>query len=188
MSRGSRGASLLAASLFAGSVLVPAMAHHGRTQGVNRESAGWPVASFALVDLSGQPFTERRFAGCWTFVVFGDVDCGLPCEAPLAALAQMRRRIAGSDAIRTTQVVFVSLDPERDTPERMRRHLAAFDIHFLGATGPRPALRRLMDDLDVAGRGALLLVGPDAVLRSELLPPYDPLLLTAEYLRTRSRR
>jgi hypothetical protein len=45
-----------------------------------------------------------------------------------------------------------------------------------------------MDELDVAGRGALLLVGPDAVLRSELLPPYDPLLLTAEYLRTRSRR
>jgi protein SCO1/2 len=165
-----------------------AFAYHGRTQGVNREAAGWPVAAFALVDHAGQPFSERRLAGRWTFVLFGDTRCGARCDAPLAALAAMNRRIANADAIRTTQVLFVSLDPERDTAERLRRYVASFDARFVGATGPRASLRQLMEDLDVSGGGTLVLIGPDAVLRSELLPPYDPLLLTSEYLRARSRR
>lgn len=178
----------MAVALLAAATLPPAFAYHGRTQGANRESAGWPVASFALVDHEGQPFTELRLRGRWTFVLFGDTRCGARCDAPLAALAAMNQRIASADAIRTTQVLFVSLDPERDTPELLRRHLASFDARFVGATGPRASLTRLMDELDVSGRGALVLIGPDAVLRSELLPPYDPLLLTAEYLRARSRR
>lgn len=178
----------MAVALYAAAALLPAFAYHGRTQGVNREAAGWPVASFALVDHEGQPFTELRLQGRWTFVLFCDTRCGALCDAPLAALAAMNRRIASADAIRTTQVLFVSLDPERDTPELLRRHLASFDARFVGATGPRASLTRLMDELDVSGRGALVLIGPDAVLRSELLPPYDPLLLTAEYFRARSRR
>ena len=175
-------------AVFAAATLAPAFAHHGRTQGINREAAGWPVASFALVDHEGQPFTELRLKGRWTFVLFGDTRCGARCDAPLAALAAMNQRIASTDAIRTTQVLFVSLDPERDTPELLRRHVASFDARFVGLTGPQASLQRLMDELDVSGHGALVLIGPDAVLRSELLPPYDPLLLTAEYLRARSRR
>ena len=178
----------MAVALFAAATLPPAFAYHGRTQGVNRESAGWPVTSFALVDHHGQPLTELHLAGRWTFVLFGDTRCGARCDAALAALAAMNRRIARADAIRTTQVLFVSLEPERDTPELLRRHVASFDARFIGATGPRPSLKRLMDELDVSAGGALVLIGPDAVLRSELLPPYDPMLLTAEYLRARSRR
>ncbi len=163
-------------------------AHHGATQGVNREPAGWPVAAFALRDQDGRPFSERRLAGRWTFVLFGDTHCGTPCDAPLAALAAMYQRIARADALRTTQVLFVSLDPERDTPDVLRRHVAAFDARFVAATGSKAALRRLMDELDASGPGVLMLIGPDGVVRSELLPPYDPLLLTSEYIRTRSRR
>lgn len=176
------------AAVLCATALPPVFAHHGNTQGVNREAAGWPVASFSLIDHEGRPFTERHLRGRWTFVLFGDTRCGARCDAPLAALAAMHRRIAGSDAIRTTQVLFVSLDPERDSPEMLRRHVASFDARFVAATGPRAALERLIDELDVAGRGALALIGPDAVLRTELLPPYDPLLLTSEYMRTRSRR
>ena len=179
---------MMAVALFAAATLAPAFAYHGRTQGVNREAAGWPVASFALVDHEGKPFTELRLAKRWTFVLFGDTRCGARCDTPLAALAAMSRRIANADAIRTTQVLFVSLEPERDTPELLRRHVASFDARFVGATGSQASLQRLMDELDVSGRGALVLIGPDAVLRFEVLPPYEPLLLTAEYLRARSRR
>jgi protein SCO1/2 len=177
-----------AVAFVALATLPPASAYHARTQGVNRESAGWPLAAFALVDHDGRPFTEHRLAGRWTFVLFGDTRCGARCDAALAALAAMNRRIALADAIRTTQVLFVSLDPERDTSELLRRHVAAFDARFIGATAPRASLQQLMHELDVSEPGALVLVGPDAVLRSELLPPYDPLLLTSEYMRTRSRR
>jgi protein SCO1/2 len=183
-----RSLSILAAMLFAAAASAPAFAHHGKSQDANRKSAGWPVASFALADPDGKPFTERQLAGRWTFVLFGETGCGARCDEPLAALAAMRRILAGAEALRSTQVVFVSLDPERDTPERLQRYVASFDARFIAATGPRPALRRLMDELDVAGQGALVLIGPDAVVRSELLPPYDPPLLASEYLRTRSRR
>jgi protein SCO1/2 len=180
--------SAMAIAILAATLSPSVLAHHGRTQGVNRESAGWPVASFALVDQEGAPFTERRLVGRWTFVLFGDTRCGERCDAALAALAAMNRRIARADAMRTTQVLFVSLDPERDTPEVLRRHLATFDARFVGATGPKAVLGRFMDEVDVAGNGAMVLIGPDAVLRSEILPPYDPLLLTSEYMRIRSRR
>jgi protein SCO1/2 len=175
-------------ALLAGMSSTAGIAHHGAAQGVSREAAGWPVGGFALLDQDGLPFTERRLAGRWTFVLFGDTRCGTRCDAPLGALAAMYRRIARADAIRTTQVLFVSLDPERDTPEVLRRHVAAFDARFIAATGPKAALHRLMDELDATGPGVLVLIGPDSVVRSELLPPYDPLLLTSEYIRTRSRR
>jgi protein SCO1/2 len=104
--------------------------------------------------------------------------------------------------MQTTQVLFISLDPERDTPTRLQKHLAPFDERFIGATGSKQILRRLADDLSVAngaqagpvssgnGRynGSLLLIGPDVVVRVEFLPPFDMLLLTAEYLKTRTRK
>jgi cytochrome oxidase Cu insertion factor (SCO1/SenC/PrrC family) len=78
-----------------------------------------------------------------------------------------------------------------------------FDKRFVGVTGSRQTLKRLVDDLSVSVRvaaapgagdvsknsysGSLLLMGPDGTVRSELLPPFDVLLLTAEYLKTRAR-
>jgi len=115
----------------------------------------------------------------------------------------MDQRIARAKAIKTTQVLFVSLDPERDTPENLRQYLASFDERFIGVTGSLQTLRGLTGDLGVsvpnpskpASRvdntsyaGSLVLIGPDGVVRAELLPPFDPLLLTAEYLKTRARR
>jgi len=189
--------------LLAAGPALPSRAQDGESQRVNLALQGWPVDSFALVDQHGKAFTHQRLQGQWTFVLFGDTRCAQPCDAALSALVSMDQRIARAEAIKTTQVLFVSLDPERDTPEILRRYLAYFDERFIGTTGSRQALRRLTDDLGVSGpdrfrpasraddtgyAGSLVLIGPDAVVRAELLPPFDPLLLTAEYLKTRARR
>ena len=189
--------------LLAAGAVPPARAQDGESQRVNLALQGWPVDSFALVDQHGKALTHRRLQGQWTFVLFGDTRCAQPCAAALSALAAMDQRIARAEAIKTTQVLFVSLDPERDTPEVLRRYLASFDERFIGGTASRQALRRLTDDLGVSGpdrfkpesraddasyAGSVLLIGPDAVVRAELLPPFDPLLLTAEYLKTRAGR
>ena len=189
--------------LLAAGPILPALAHHGESQRVNLAAQGWPVDSFTLLDQYGKAFTQDHLQGQWTFVLFGDTHCAQPCTAALSALVAMHQRIAPTEAIKTTQVLFVSLDPARDTPEILRRYLAYFDERFIGTTGSRQALRRLTDDLGVSGpdrfrpasraddtgyAGSLVLIGPDAVVRAELLPPFDPLLLTAEYLKTRARR
>jgi len=171
----------------------PALAGHNPVQPVNRSVAGWPVGDFALTDDRGQPFTQDRLRRRWTFVVLGDTQCAEPCAAPLAALAGMRRRIAGTEALKTTQVVFVSLDPQRDTGQRLRGYVARFDGSFVGATGAKATLASLADDLGLRGEapaqhGALVLVGPDGAVRAQYLPPFDVRLLTADYLKTRARK
>jgi protein SCO1/2 len=183
--------------LFAAAPILPALAHDGESQRVNLASHGWPVDSFTLVDQYGNTFTQERLQGQWTFVLFGDTRCGQPCTEALAALVAMDHRIARAKAIKTTQVLFVSLDPQRDTPEVLRRYLTSFDDRFIGVSGSLETLKGLTADLGVSVPapgvdktsydGSLVLIGPDGVVREELLPPFDPLLLTAEYLKTRAR-
>lgn len=181
-----------AAALLAAALAAPARADHGETQRVDHELDGWMLGDFTLVDHDGKPYTEKRLDGRWTFVVLGDTRCGEPCTSVLAALAGMRERIAGTEAVQTTQVLFVSLDPERDSAPALRRYLAPFGARFVGASAQREALARFVDDLSSTGgkrrAGALLLIGPNRDLRGEFLPPYDVPRLTAEFLKTRARR
>jgi len=179
-------------------------ARHGASQAVNRASAGWPVDSFTLTDQDGKPFTEQRLEGRWTFVLLGDTRCGEPCAAALAALSGMCERIARTDAVKTTQVLFVSLDPDQDAPDRLREYMAPYDQHFIAASASKKALEAFVDELGAVDSlaakrgsppannhyypGSLLLVGPDSVVRGEFLPPFDVKLLTAQYLKTRARR
>jgi len=165
---------------------------------------GWPVDAFTLVDQHGKKFAQERLLGRWTFVLFGDTHCDQPCAAALAALLGLSQRIARTEAVLTTQVVFVSLDPKRDTPPRLREYLAPYDKHFIGATGSPQTLQRLADDMGIGDQiprdpgpsntgprsypGSLTLVGPDGFVRAEYLPPFDVPLLTAEYLKTRFRK
>jgi len=183
--------------LFAAGPISPTLAHDGESQRVNLASQGWPVDSFTLVDQYGNALTQERLQGQWTFVLVGDTHCGQPCTEALSALAAMFLRIARAKAVKTTQVLFVSLDPQRDTPEVLRRYLIAFDDRFIGVSGSLQTLKGLTEDLGASVpasgvdktryAGSLVLIGPDRVVRMELLPPFDPLLLTAEYLKTRAR-
>ena len=193
-----RFAALLSALVCA----APALAHHVNEQPARRGSERWPVDAFTLTDQRGQAFTQDRLQGRWTFVLLGDTGCARPCSDALTALVGLHRRIARTEAVKTTQVVFVSLDPQRDTPERLGEYLAPFDPRFIGGTGSAATLQRLVDDLGVgqpapavpsgahtpAYRGSLVLIGPDATVRVEYLPPFDVLLLTADYLKTRARK
>lgn len=197
------GLALLVAVLGLG-VVPLSSARHGASQPVNRASAGWPVDRFTLTDQHGKPFTEQRLEGRWTFVLLGDTRCGEPCAAALAALRGMCERIARTEALKTTQVLFVSLDPNRDASDRLREYMAPYDEHFVAASASKETLESFVDELGAVDSlaadrgsppvndhrypGSLFLVGPDGVVRGEFLPPFDIKLLTAQYLKTRARR
>jgi protein SCO1/2 len=189
-----RRAGLLLACGLAACLALPAWPNHAPQQASRRDLAGWELTAFALTDQEGRPFTEERLRGRWTFVLLGDTgSCGRPCDAALQALAGLYQRLAPTQALQTTGVLFVSLDPGRDTPQRLRSYLAGYDRRFIGVTGPPATLRRLADDLGANGdpsppAGSLLLVGPDGVVRVEYLPPFDVARLTAAYLRARLGR
>ena len=88
---------------------------------------------FALRGSDGSELTLARFRGKVVLLSFGFTQCAAVCPTTLATLAQARRALGS--AADGMQVVFVTVDPERDAPAQMKAWLAAFDASFVGGTG-----------------------------------------------------
>ncbi|TSE21387.1 SCO1 protein [Tepidimonas alkaliphilus] len=86
-----------------------------------------------LTDQHGQRRTLQDFRGKVVMLYFGFVQCPDVCPTALARTVEVMQRL-GPDAQRV-QLLFVTVDPERDTPELLREYLAAFHPSFLGLTG-----------------------------------------------------
>ena len=87
----------------------------------------------SLTDQHGQPRTLADFKGKVTLVFFGFTQCPDVCPSTMAELAQIRAKL-GADGNRV-QGVFVTLDPERDTPELLQAYMAGFDPSFIALRG-----------------------------------------------------
>lgn len=87
---------------------------------------------FALKGSDGAALNLARFKGKLVLLVFGFTNCPEVCPTTLATLAQARKQL-GSDAA-DVQVVYVTVDPERDDVPRIRQYLEAFDKSFVGGT------------------------------------------------------
>jgi protein SCO1/2 len=93
-----------------------------------------------LTDHNGKPRTLNDFRGKVVVLFFGFTHCPDVCPTTLAELALVAREL-GPDAARM-QVLFVTVDPERDTPELLRRYVPAFNPAFLGLYGDAEATAR----------------------------------------------
>ncbi len=90
---------------------------------------------FQLVDQDGRPRDQSMLKGKWSAVYFGYTFCPDVCPTTLQTLAEAQDRLGGK--ARDLQVVFVSVDPERDTPQRLKAYLSnpAFPKGTVGLTG-----------------------------------------------------
>ena len=93
-----------------------------------------PALKLAATD--GQPLALERFRGKVVLLAFGFSNCGEVCPITLATLAGARSKL-GPELARDVQVVYVTVDPERDDAARMRKFLGAFDPTFIGGVGTR---------------------------------------------------
>jgi protein SCO1/2 len=93
---------------------------------------------FRLQGSDGTELSLARYRGKLVIVGFGFSSCPNVCPVTLSTLAQARQRL-GADAA-DVQVVYITVDPERDGAERLRTWLAAFDPSFVGGTGSAEAL------------------------------------------------
>ena len=94
-----------------------------------------PAPALALSGSDGKPVTLARFRGKVMLVAFGFSNCGEVCPITLATLAGARKRL-GADAA-DVQVVYVTVDPERDDAAQMKKFLGSFDPTFVGGVGTR---------------------------------------------------
>ena len=95
---------------------------------------GGPVT---LTDQDGRTVTAADFKGEPTLVFFGYTHCPDVCPTTLDSISQMFKALGPG---RPTRALFITLDPERDTPAVLKDYLSGFDPRILGLTGPQAAI------------------------------------------------
>lgn len=100
-----------------------------------------PLRDFTLQSVSG-PFSPGAQQGDLVVLFFGYTHCPDACPTTLAKLADVRRRLS-NDVARDVRVVLVTVDPERDTPERLAQYVTQFDSSFTGVTGSRSEIEAI---------------------------------------------
>ncbi|MGH6783985.1 MAG: SCO family protein [Sphingomicrobium sp.] len=93
---------------------------------------------FRLIDQNGRPFTDQDLKGRPFLVFFGFTHCPDICPTTLFDVSEVLRRL-GPDADRV-RALFITVDPERDTPEKLKDYLSSFDPHLVGLTGDPAAV------------------------------------------------
>jgi protein SCO1 len=130
------GATLGATGLFMAGCSEPAASFSG----IDITGADY-ATGFSLTDHNGQPRTLADFKGKAVVIFFGFTQCPDVCPTSMSELAEAKR-LLGADGERL-QGLFVSIDPERDTPEIMKQYMASFDPSFLALYAAPDALPAL---------------------------------------------
>lgn len=102
---------------------------------------------FALTDHNGQPRSLKDFAGKVVVMFFGYTQCPDVCPTSMAELVEVKR-LLGKDGERV-QGLFVTIDPQRDTPEMLKAYMANFDPTFLALYATPEKLAQVAKDFKV---------------------------------------
>lgn len=159
------------------------------------------IADFALVDGNNQPFSLENLRGHWTLMFFGFSNCPDVCPSALYDLDLVTEKLDEQPGL---QAVFVSVDPERDTPEKLAEYVSYFNPAFIGVTGTQEQLAPLAMQLGIAYKieehepGAerydvyhsvsFLLIDPDGRLHGVFPAPHDADKMAADLLAAIGRK
>jgi protein SCO1/2 len=103
------------------------------------QTAAVPIGgAFRLIDQDGRTVTDQDFKGRPFLVFFGFTHCPDVCPTTLFEISEVLRKLGG-DADRM-RALFITVDPERDTPKAMKEYLSSFDPHLMGLTGDPAAV------------------------------------------------
>ncbi len=133
---------LVAVSAFVISAVCGGTGTYAQT---SAQSGGVRGPEFQLLDQHNRPVDDRFLADKPTVVHFGFTHCPVVCPTTMFELSEYMRELGPlADEIR---FVFVTVDPERDTPELLRSYLASFDPRLIGLSGSPGQIRALADGL-----------------------------------------
>jgi len=160
------------------------------------------LQAFELIDQYQKPFTLERLKGKWSFVFFGYTYCPDICPTTLSMLTRVVDQLqTGTQAPSNIQVVFVSVDPQRDTPDVLKHYLKYFNKSFLGVTGTQQNIDNLTHQFGgayvkepetapgeylVSHASSIFLVDPYGQLLASFSPPHDPDTIVSQFRQIRS--
>jgi protein SCO1 len=127
--------AFLAGLVFCATVIVLVT---GRVSAPNAQQTAAIGGPFSLIDQNGAPITDRDLRGRPFLVFFGFTHCPDICPTTLFEVSEILRTL-GPDAKRAA-ALFITVDPERDTPAAMKDYLSSFDPQLIGLTGDPAAV------------------------------------------------
>jgi protein SCO1/2 len=164
------------------------------------------LTPFRLTDIDGKPFTVDQLKGHWTVMFFGYTHCPDVCPTTFNSLKKWRKTLREKNEP-VPQVVFISVDPARDTTAKLAENVRYFDPEFSGATGSLVELNNLTQPMgamfdyedpetgealsltsppleknySVNHTASLFFINPRAQLVAYALPPADLLRMDATW-------
>ena len=95
------------------------------------------LGKFSIIDHTDRPFSNQQLVGKWHLLTYGYTNCPDVCPMTLNVLAQLKQKLKSENKFDDLEVLFYSIDPERDTTKRLAEYLPFFDDDFLGLTNPK---------------------------------------------------
>ncbi len=158
------------------------------------------INQFSLLGTDQKPFDNNSLQGQWTMVFFGFTNCGYLCPTTMAELGKMHRILEAKGISKLPHVVMISIDPERDTFEKLGSYVTAFNPTFYGARGADESVKLMTREMgiaygkianrdstdpqnyDVQHSGAVMLFNPHGELNAFFTTPHHAELLAKDYM------
>jgi protein SCO1 len=152
------------------------------------------VPEFHLTQGGGQPLSLADWRGHWSVVYFGYSNCPDVCPTTLATFKQTWKDLGQRNLAAHVRFDFISVDPERDTPEHLRQYVAFFSPDFIAATGSDQELTLLTralgliysrttaanGNIEVDHSGSAVIIDPQGRLIGMFRPPFQARALGAD--------
>lgn len=156
------------------------------------------IEQFSLTGIDNQVFDNQSLQGSWTLVFFGFTSCGYLCPTTMAELTKMHHILEKKGIKPLPRIVMISIDPERDSLEKLKNYVQAFDNHFYGARGNDDMVKKMTREMgiayskvmlpnaqqgnyDIEHSGALMLFNPQGELSAFFTTPHQAELLAKDY-------
>lgn len=157
------------------------------------------LPEFELVDHNRNTLDRNSLKGKWSLMFFGYTHCPDICPVSMQTMSDMVKAIEDPDVVKELSIYFVSVDPERDTPEILASYVTYFNPDFTGATAENEKLtpltrsigiahqiRNKTDDnpeYDVDHSSAIVLINPQAEFAGLFGAPQDALVMARDITR-----
>lgn len=157
---------------------------------------------FELTGTNGEVFNNDSLKGHWTMMFFGFTNCGYLCPTSMAELGKTYRLLQEKGVKNLPVVVMVTVDPNRDSLEKLNDYVKAFDKHFIGARGSNEKVKVLAQEMgiafeqvnvkdasqsyDIQHSGAVILFNPKGELNAFFTTPHHATFLAEDFMQVAS--
>ncbi|MBS0359284.1 MAG: SCO family protein [Proteobacteria bacterium] len=151
------------------------------------------INPFRLEEANQKSFTQENLKGHWTMLFFGFTSCPHLCPTTMTELNNMVRLLEKEKVKTVPQVIMITVDPEKDTPAKMKEYASVFNPNFIGLSGDKGQIETMTRELGVVylkvansgnmfdHSGTIMLFNPNGELVALFTAPHQAKVLAQDF-------